>query len=76
MVHDVPRAAESVRPISDSEVTRGHVTRPATLSSNATSSVVELDGLQQRQQHDAAALGPFNKQAHGHGREKSSLFWL
>jgi len=49
-VHDVLSAAESVRPISDSEVTCGPMTRPATLSSSATSSVVELDGLQQQQQ--------------------------
>ena len=42
-VHDVPSAAESVRPISDSEVTRGPMTRPATLSSSATSSSYSTD---------------------------------
>jgi len=36
-VHDVLSAAESVSPISDSEVTYGPMTRPATLSSSATS---------------------------------------
>ena len=36
-VHDVLSAAESVPPILDSEVTCGPVTRPATLSSSATS---------------------------------------
>jgi len=37
-VHDVLSAAESVPPISDSEVTCGPMTRPATLSSSVTSS--------------------------------------
>ena len=37
-VHDVLSAAESVPPISDSEVTCGPMTRPATLSSSAASS--------------------------------------
>jgi len=37
-VHDVLSAAESVPPISDSEVTCGPMTRPATLSSSATAS--------------------------------------
>jgi len=49
-VHDVLSAAESVPPISDYEVTCGPTTRPATLSSSATSSSSELDGLQQQQQ--------------------------
>ena len=40
---DVLSAAESVPPISDSEVTRGHMTRPATLSSSATSSSNSTD---------------------------------
>jgi len=42
-VHDVLSAAESVRPISDSEVTCGPKTRPATLSSSATSSSNSTD---------------------------------
>jgi len=42
-VHDVLSAAESVPPISDSEVTCGPVTRPATLSSSATSSSNSTD---------------------------------
>ena len=37
-VHDVLSAVESVHPISDSEITCGPMTRPATLSSSATSS--------------------------------------
>jgi len=40
---DVPSAAESVFPISDSEVTCGPMTRPATLSSSATSSSNSTD---------------------------------
>ena len=40
---DVLSAAESVPPISDSEVTRGPTTRPATLSSSATSSSNSTD---------------------------------
>jgi len=36
-VHDVLSAVESVLPISDYEVTCGPMTRPATLSSSATS---------------------------------------
>jgi len=42
-VHDVPSAAESVPPISDCEVTCGLMTRPATLSSSATSSSNSTD---------------------------------
>jgi len=42
-VHDVLSAAESVPPISDSEVTCGPTTRPATLSSSATSSSNSTD---------------------------------
>ena len=42
-VHDVLSAAESVPPISDSEVTCGPMTRPATLSSSATSSSNSTD---------------------------------
>ena len=42
-VHDVLSAAESVPPISDSEVTCGPTTRPATLSSSATSSSSSTD---------------------------------
>jgi len=42
-VHDVPSAAESVPPISDSELTCGPTTRPATLSSSATSSSNSTD---------------------------------
>jgi len=42
-VHDVLSAAESVRPISDSEVTCVPMTRPATLSSSATSSSNSTD---------------------------------
>ena len=42
-VHDVLGAAESVPPISDSEVTRGPMTRPATLSSSATLSSNSTD---------------------------------
>ena len=42
-VHDVLSAAESVPPISDSEVTCGPVTRPATFSSSATSSSNSTD---------------------------------
>jgi len=42
-VHDVLSAAESVPPISDSEVTCGPMTRPATLSSIATSSSNSTD---------------------------------
>jgi len=40
---DVLSAAESVLPISDSEVTCGPVTRPATLNSSATSSSNSTD---------------------------------
>ena len=40
---DVLSAAESVPPISDSEVTRGPMTRPATLNSSATSSSNSTD---------------------------------
>ena len=40
---DVLSAAESVLPISDSEVTCGHTTRPATLNSSATSSSNSTD---------------------------------
>ena len=42
-VHDVLSAAESVPPMSDSEVTCGPMTRPATLSSSATSSSNSTD---------------------------------
>jgi len=42
-VHDVLSAAESVPPISDSEFTCGPMTRPATLSSSATSSSNSTD---------------------------------
>ena len=42
-VHDVLSAAESVPPISDSEVTCGPVARPATFSSSATSSSNSTD---------------------------------
>ena len=42
-VHDVLSAAESVPPISNSEVTCGPMTRPATLSSSATSSSNSTD---------------------------------
>ena len=42
-IHDVLSAAESVPPISDSEVTCGPMTRPATLSSSATSSSNSTD---------------------------------
>jgi len=42
-VHDVLNAAESVLPISDYEVTCGPMTRPATLSSSATSSSNSTD---------------------------------
>jgi len=42
-VHDVLSAAESVPPISDSEVTCCPMTRPATLSSSATSSSNSTD---------------------------------
>jgi len=42
-VHDVLSAAESVRPISDFEVTCGPMTRPATLNSSATSSSNSTD---------------------------------
>ena len=42
-VHDVLSAEESVPPISDSEVTCGPTTRPATLSSSATSSLNSTD---------------------------------
>ena len=42
-VHDVLSAAESVPPISDSEVTCGPTTRPATLSSSAMSSSYSMD---------------------------------
>jgi len=42
-VHDVLSAAESVRPIADSEVTCGPMTRPTTLSSSATSSSSSTD---------------------------------
>ena len=41
--HDVLSAAESVPAISDSEVTCGPVTKPATLSSSATSSSNSTD---------------------------------
>jgi len=40
---DVLSAAESVLPISDSEVTCGLMTRPATLNSSATSSSNSTD---------------------------------
>jgi len=40
---DVLSAAESVLPISDSEVTRGPMARPATLNSSATSSSNSTD---------------------------------
>ena len=40
---DVLSAAESVLPISDSEVTCGPMTRPATLNSSATSSSNSTD---------------------------------
>jgi len=42
-VHDVLSAAESVPPISYSEVTCGPMTRPATLNSSATSSLNSTD---------------------------------
>jgi len=42
-VHDVLSAVESVPAISDSEVTCGPVTRPATLSSSAASSSNSTD---------------------------------
>ena len=42
-VYDVLSAAESVPPISDSEVPCGPMTRPATLSSSATSSSNSTD---------------------------------
>ena len=42
-VHDVLSAAESVLPISDSEVTCGPMTRPATLNSSATGSSNSTD---------------------------------
>jgi len=42
-VHDVLSAAESVPPISDSGVTCGPMSRPATLSSSATSSANSTD---------------------------------
>ena len=42
-VYDVLCAVESVPPISDSEVTCGPMTRPATLSSSATSSSNSTD---------------------------------
>jgi len=42
-VRDVLSAAESVPPMSDSEVTCGPMTRPATLSSSATSSASSTD---------------------------------
>ena len=46
---DVLSAVESVLPISDSEVTCGPMTRPATLNQQCNV-IVELDGLQQQQQ--------------------------
>jgi len=42
-VHDVVSAAESVPPSSDSEVTCGPMTRPATFSSSATSASNSTD---------------------------------
>ena len=63
---DVLSAAESVPPISDSEVTCGPMTRPATLSSSATV-IVELDGLQQQQQQISVPQDMFGLGLTGYG---------